>query len=77
MKIELEYDCMRKAETQKTHRNLCWAVTETRKRLLSAIELVHTWDSADDALHRVFEYMPEELELGEVLFWVESTPARI
>lgn len=79
MKIELEFDVpeeKREAEIAQKAPNLFRALTEIRRRLKSAIELGHTWDTADEALEGVLEFMDEELELREVKPLVENDPSQ-
>ncbi len=79
MKIELEFDMPqegRDAEIAQKSHNLFRTLTETRRRLRSAIELGHTWDTADDALNGVLEFMDEELDLREVKPLVKNDPSQ-
>jgi hypothetical protein len=75
MKIELEFEIPeenRNAEIAQKSQNLFRAITETRRRLRSAIEYGHTWDVADDALAGVLEFLDEELDLRDVKALVEG-----
>jgi hypothetical protein len=75
LKVEFEFELpeeKKEAEVAQKSSNLFRAITETRRRLRSAIELGHTWDTADDALEGVLEFLDEELELREVKQLVEN-----
>ncbi len=53
LKVEFEFDFpeeKREAEVAQRATDLFRALTETRRRLRSAIELGHAWDTADGGL---------------------------
>lgn len=79
VKIEFEYEIPTESEDAEIAlkaTNLFRALTETRRRLRSAIELGHTWDNADDALKGVLEFLEEELDLRDVKNLVTNDPSQ-